>query len=109
MRHCGQHLHAIVIEAAQPLLHAVEGVDRDLQLTRPLRRQQRYVAAGAEMLGRDGQLRERSCQPLRRQDGEQEEENGGESEPRPEGGARDIRSHRSGSGGDSKFVVNSSQ
>ena len=39
VRHRGEHLHAVVVEAAQALLHTVEGIDRDLQLARPLRRQ----------------------------------------------------------------------
>ena len=56
VRHGGQHLHQIVIETAQALLHPVEGLDRDLQLARPPERQQRRVAAHAELLDGTGEL-----------------------------------------------------
>ena len=72
MRHRRQHLHAVVIEAAQAFLHPVERIDRDLQLARSFRRQQRRVAAGAELLDGAGKLGQRVRQPSRRQDREQD-------------------------------------
>ena len=90
MRDRGQHLHAVVVEAAQALLHPVEGIDRDLQLARPLRRQQRRVAAGAELLDGACQLGQRVGQPPRRQNGQQDYENRCETKPGAKGSMREF-------------------
>jgi hypothetical protein len=56
VRHRRQHLHAVVVEAAQAFLHP-EGVDHALEVARPLGWQQRCVAAGAELFDGDRELR----------------------------------------------------
>jgi hypothetical protein len=74
----------------QAFSHPVEGVDRDVQLAWPLLRQQRRVAAGAELLDSAGKLGQRVREPPRRQDGEQDYENRCETKPGAEGSVREL-------------------